>query len=273
MDQLQVLCLPTVRKISGESDPVEAPGKDVLQEHPDKISTSDGKCFLAAPVGTILITESYMCISYCHDTAVGDRGAERIPGKISYGIPPAVKSLTDERDPFLREQPVDECLPFGRNFEVFRMGEIQTAAVIKLFQAAQVFCAEHGGQYSPGQEKAFMPCFHELTGRRDSPAGEANVNMRVKNELLPPGVQYGKDPRRCPHELRIGTEREQRVLYTFELMAKQYLQVRFDQCIEVVRYGKDNVEVGDTAYQFGIPLKLPLLFEWSLTAGTGTVVA
>ena len=62
MDQLQVLCLPTVRKISGESDPVEAPGKDVLQEHPDKISTSDGKCFLAAPVGIVLITESYMCI-------------------------------------------------------------------------------------------------------------------------------------------------------------------------------------------------------------------
>ena len=122
MDQLQVLCLSTVRKISGESDPVEASGQDVLQEHPDKISTSDGKCFLSAPVGIVLITESYMCISYCHDTAVGDRGTERIPGKISYGISPAVKSLTDERNPFLREQPVDECLPFGRNFKVFRMG-------------------------------------------------------------------------------------------------------------------------------------------------------
>lgn len=74
---------------------------------------------------------------------------------------------------------------------------------IKLFEPAEIFPPEHLPENLHRKDEAFVPCLGETAGGVQSAAGDHGVQMGVEIQLLPPGMQYGHDPRGCPHILFI----------------------------------------------------------------------
>lgn len=95
----------------------------------------------------------------------------------------------------------------------------------------------------------------------------------MKGKFLSPGVEDGNDPGFSTKELLIRTQRKERFLYTPELQTEEPLLIRLNKGVQFMRHSKDYMKVSDPFDQLGVAFQLPLLFQWSLTAGTGTVVA
>ena len=118
-----------------------------------------------------------------------------------------------------------------------------------------------------------MFCFYELPGRSEPASGYTDVDVRMERKLLPPGVEDGNDPGFSTEELLIRAQGEERLLHTSELQAEEVLWIRLDKGVQFMRHCEDDMEVGNAPDQFGIAFQLPFLFQRSLTAGAGAVVA
>lgn len=114
---------------------------------------------------------------------------------------------------------------------------------------------------------------HELPGRSDSAAGDAYMDMWMEVQPLSPGMQDREDSRFCPEKSLVSTESEKGVVDAFEKEPQEFLLIRPDQIIEFMGHGEDDMEVGDPFDELGVTHQLPLSFQRSLTAWTGSVVA
>lgn len=115
--------------------------------------------------------------------------------------------------------------------------------------------------------------FHELPGRGDAPSGDADMDMRMVIQLLSPGVQNGEDSGFCPEKSLVSTKSEKGFVDTFKKESQEFLLIRPDQFIEFMGHGEDDMKVGNPFNELGVAHQLPLSFQRSLTAGTGSVVA
>ena len=97
---LQFLCLPAVREISAEPDPVKALWQHMLQEKADEFFTGYGFSFLFVAIGIIRIFERDFIFRNAFDTAVADCRTISIAGKVFHGITISVKSFFYKGTPF-----------------------------------------------------------------------------------------------------------------------------------------------------------------------------
>jgi hypothetical protein len=213
-------------KQSVVADPLEAVGKDVLEESSQE--TRDVQCqdFALAPVRVVSPAETHLAAIDPQETVVGERDAIGVAGEVVHDGPGARERHLAVDDPVRLSKPwLQLCC---------RMR-------CPLPQCLQILATEdlgHGTHREEIAAPASTP--HAPCGIQSSHADDA-VHMDVKSKILTPGMEHDDDRRLRSQSIWVSSEGEQGLRRRLE---KQVVhEGRTAHCQGVQRVGKSEDDV------------------------------
>ena len=156
------------------------------QEAPNKFHGGQRHDFFFSAIGIIPPFECNLAISDIQDPVVGNGHPVSIPSKVM------------DHSGRITERRFAVCNPFLFETAVYQVEEIQrililfcASAEIKIhgLQRCQELAAEHSGKHFDGDEE-FLSGWNPLTDLIQSATGYNTMNMRMKVEILSPGMEY-----------------------------------------------------------------------------------
>ena len=85
----------------------------------------------------------------------------------------------------------------------------QLSGLVSVLESGQEFAAKQPAQDLHGEQVARPGGDPTAAVRTEPTAGDHTMQMGMKHQILPPGVQDGRDTDLCPQPLRIGGQSEQ----------------------------------------------------------------
>ena len=220
-------------------------GQDVEEEAPYEFLGIQLHYLLPAIVRIVLVAETDPSVPHAEKPRVGDCDSMRVPCQVVVDMLGACKRGLGVDDPLLPVQ----C-PFQRG-EFLRAGqgrraplERETAFGVGLLQFCEELAAKQAGK-NPDREQVVLPCRDPTFGvRRKPPAGDNAVQMRMKQQVLAPGVKHRGESDLGAQALGIGGHAKQRICRGLEEDVIDQPFVSQGERVELLRHGEHHVEVG-----------------------------
>ena len=206
------------------------------------------------------------------DPGVADGDPMRVPSRIFDGVAGAMKGLFHVGEPGFPIKGITKAGPHAGLTELpAGAGKGQFPGTEQAGKLVQELSAEQITKCPDGKEEAAAAA-NETFGFGQAAAGDDAVDMGVKLQLLPPGVEDLYDPRRSAQERFICRQFQERLCRAGMKQAVQQRLVGVDEWAKLRRDREDHVEIGsvDDFRSAGVD---PDLFEESLAAGTVPVSA
>ncbi len=204
--------------------------------------------------------------------AVGDGDFVCIPAKIFDGIAKSVEGFFDVGAPVFFVKGIPEGSPFIRIPELFTGGgESQLSFLEKILKSGKKFPLELIPEDFHPEKEVFL-YFPDLMVRGQAAAGNNTVHMHMISDLLIPGMEYLDDPGCCA-EVLFAFGKFQKCFGAASVeKAIEKLLVAVKQGIQIMRKGKNHMEVRGVN-DFSPAFIHPGLFLHGLAVGAVAVTA
>jgi hypothetical protein len=221
----------------------------------------------------VLVAESDLAMLQSHETMVGDGDTVRIACQILQDVLGLPERFFGVDDPVLGAYVGEALAPrLGRGELATAPPQGQVALSVELRQTREVEMPEAAREDPDGQE--------EVGAARDPsgaigcqpPGGEDTMEMGVMMELLAPGVQHGKAPDLGPEMRGLLSDVLEGLRDGAKEQAIELARVLQRQRPEIVRQGKNHMDVGclkELAFPGGEPRGL----RGAVTFGAAAVPA
>jgi len=175
------------------ADSNEAMWQNMQEKAPNELLRIEGHHFLFVGVFVIVPAEGDFAIHKADQPMIGDCDTMRIAAQIIEDLIRAAEGRFGIDDPFGFAAALKKVL------ELFRIVEFLKRSVKRQFPGGKGFSevveeksAEKTGEDAYRQEEAFPGRNPSLTVRRKAAAWNHAMEMRVKEQILPPGVKYSE---------------------------------------------------------------------------------
>ena len=241
----------------------ETPGDDVTQKEPNEFHCAQGPGLSAAAVSAVLVAESDPVQVVGDDAFVADGDSVGVATEVAQDLLRSGHGGLGVDDEFLDGRPTQQKAACA-------LGHAQAARGESDFKGLEKFSSKHHGELSDRQK--------ESRSRRDplscvvvqSSTGHDAVDVRVKPELLIPGVENGDEAGRGPEVVPAHVDHGFRSSLEQEGIGGGW--VAPEERIETVRESEDLVKVGDGEQVVDLGLDPERLIQ-ALTLGAVSIAA
>jgi hypothetical protein len=196
-----------------------------------------------------------------------------VAGEITQHMMRAAERRLGIDDPVLTEQGAQEgteCFLILEGFE--RTGERELTHLKSSLQSGDELTAEDATQYADGQEEGIAGMDPAGVIWRETSSWDQTMDMRMSQQILAPGMQDGEESDLRSQVLGIGGNLQKGLRTGAEQEVINDLLVLQRQMGELVRQGKDNVDIGDRQ-EFVLAGSDPLIASSALALGAVPIPA
>jgi len=251
------------------TDTHESPGQDVEEEAADERLDAQGHGLESFGAAAITHAEPDLLIVEADEALIGDCDAVGVAAEIGDDLLGTGEGGLGVDHPIVMVQCAQEpaqLLRVGQRGA--GTGELELGVLERLAQCFEVLSPEHSRQCPHRKEKAWLGGEPALAVGRERAAGHNAMHVDMVAKILAPRVQHHRYSEFAAEPAGIGGELAQSRRGATEQQVVHEAWVSEGEHVELVREGKDDVEVLLDREQIGAPSLHPTQLGQGLAAGT-----
>jgi hypothetical protein len=176
------------------ADVHEAGGQDVEKKPADEFDSVEGHGSLAVSVGIVLDAEGHLTLLDRYEPLIGDSDPVSVAGEVFEGLLGTSEGGFCIDDPVGLLKGLEEVLPLTRVWEPLQFsGECEIALLVGLPEQRKKLPSKQPAEDPYGKEETRPAGNPTGLVRRESPARNNALDVRVVMEVLSPCVEYADE--------------------------------------------------------------------------------
>jgi hypothetical protein len=236
---------PAVGEEAEVADANEALGEQMQQETAQELIERQGHQFLLIVVSRVAPTKSDLAVGQRDQSMIGDGHAMGVAAQILEHIFGAAEGRFGVDDPVLSEQwPQPGSEDLGLREQRKMAGKMKLAMLKGRFETSDELAAKHPSEYLDGEEEVRARSNPAGVMERESAGGNNTMDMRMKLELLVPGVKHAEEADLSSEMSGVASDFEKSFCAGTKQQTIDYFFVLQGQRSQLRRQSKDHMDVG-----------------------------